>query len=133
MLFWLLACGGAPEVVQGPEALSGTWQFEEECGTTSGGSAVVVQYTLSVKGSQASLSADGYQTMLRAEGSLLAKDDGRIEFIFENPGKEGAFSGLYHTGDKLITFQLVDEVLQGTPNKLSFQCSPTLNFERKEG
>lgn len=131
MLLLLLACSGAPDPTTasgGP--LDGTWRAEEECGTTTGGSPVVVGYTLTVTGTQASLEADGYQTMLRARGQLSAREDGGWDLYFEEAGEGGAFSEMSRPGDLLLGFQLREGVLEGTPRKLTVNCSTLLRFER---
>lgn len=125
----LLACSGG-DAPPSADPLGGTWRFEEECGSTTGGSAVVVGYTLTVTGDQATLDADGNQTMLRARGTVRALDDGGWDLVFDSPGDGGAFSELYRPGDLLLNLHLRDGVLEATPGKLNIQCSAQLRFER---
>lgn len=131
-----LACAGGSSdeaaTVAEPAAapgLDGSWSFFESCGENAGGVGVGVGYSLSISGKQATLTADGYQTMLRAAATVEEGSDGVHKLVFSHLTEEG--SGAYLSpGDVMITFTAEDGDLMVTPVELIFACTETTLFSK---
>lgn len=139
VVVFALACAGgdgteATEAISAaePAALEGTWGFYESCGETAGGTGIGIGYSLHISGTQATLDADGFQTMLRAAASVESGEDGVSKLVFSHLREEG--SGAYLSpGDVMLTFTVEDGDLMVEPDTLLFACTEATLFTRDGG